>query len=232
MAKKKSAPKKIDYMGSLADYKASTGSGSDSNETRIDSGGGQSDAVREQIALGIAGAGGLTLAGVALNKSGLFARAKNAVTRQTVILHGSPVRGLSEITPQIRNYPGQYPDITPKVFMANPRTENAISTALNYSKRSGMNSQTGGIFDDAGSVYIAKVKTKNITSPQNLPKKIADVFSTKKPVKVIKEIPTPKAIPSNEGQYKSTLESKKIIEKSLKRVGAPKAKPYKWKIYK
>lgn len=181
------------------------------------------------LATGYVAGKAIQTASGAVVESGVLARAKNAITRQTVILHGSPVRSLSEITPQIRKYPGQYPDITPKVFMANPRTENAISTALNYSERSGMNKQTGGIFGDPGSVYIGKVKTKNISSPQNLPRKIADVFSTEKPVKVLKEIPTPKAIPSNEGQYKSFLESVKIIEKSLKRVGAPKAKPYNWK---
>ena len=167
----------------------------------------------------------------AIANTGIPARIGNIVKRETVVLHGSPVKGLSEITPQIRAYPGQYPDITAKVFMANPRTENSVGTALSYSRRSGMNKQTGGIFNEPGSVYIGKVKTKDIKSPQNLPFKIADIFSTEKPVKVLKEIPTPKFIPNNELQYKSFLQSSSEIEKSLKVLGSPKAKPYKWKYY-
>jgi len=177
----------------------------------------------------IAGKAAVTAAG-AVAKTGVPQRLLNTLTRQTVVLHGSPVRGLREITPQIRNYPGQGQlDIVPQVFVANPRTENAIKTALNYSEKSGLQSQIGGIYGNPGSVYIGKVKTKNLTSPQDLPKKIADYFASENPIKVIKEIPTPKPIHSNEGEYKSFLESINIIEKSLKRVGAPKAKPYKWK---
>jgi hypothetical protein len=189
----------------------------------------------KDAAITAASVGAGAVAGKAVSKgaskvveSGIPARIANIVKRETVVVHGSPVRGLTEIKPQIRKYPGQYADTTPQVFAANPRTERASRTALSYSERSGLQSQKGGAIKDPGSVYIAKAKTKDLTPLSGLNKKNSDYLMSQKPLKVLKEIPTPKAIPSNEGQYKSTLESINTIEKSLKRVGAPKAKPTKW----
>jgi hypothetical protein len=72
-----------------------------STEQQVDTGGGEKDAVNSTLALGLAGAAGLTAAGVALNRSGVLARAKNAISGQTVGLHGSPVPGLKSIDPRI-----------------------------------------------------------------------------------------------------------------------------------
>ena len=54
-------------------------------EQQIDTGGGERDKVNETLAIGLAGAAGLTAAGVALNRSGVIARAKNAIKNEKVI---------------------------------------------------------------------------------------------------------------------------------------------------
>lgn len=100
MAKKKSAPKKIDYMGSLADYKKSVNN-ADSNETKIDTGGGERDKVNETLMLGVAGAAGVTAATVGLRATGLPQRLANTLKGKTVGLHGSPTPGLKSIDPRI-----------------------------------------------------------------------------------------------------------------------------------
>ena len=92
--------RKPNYYGSLAEYKESM-TQPDSNESKVDAGGGQSDAVREQIALGLAAVGGITLAGVGLRASGLPQRLANTLKGTTVGLHGSPTPGLKSIDPRI-----------------------------------------------------------------------------------------------------------------------------------
>jgi len=47
-------PRKPNYYGSLADYKQSM-TQPDSNEARVDTGGGESDAVRNQLSMGLEG---------------------------------------------------------------------------------------------------------------------------------------------------------------------------------
>jgi hypothetical protein len=92
--------RKPNYYGSLAEYKESM-TQPDSNESKVDAGGSQSDAVREQIALGIAAVGGITLAGAGLRATGLPQRLANTLKGKTVGLHGSPTPGLKSIDPRI-----------------------------------------------------------------------------------------------------------------------------------
>lgn len=195
-------PRRINYQGSLADYKASTGSSSNSNESQIDGGSSQSDAVREQIALGLAAVGGLTLAGVASNKSGLFARAKNAVTGKTILVHGSPTPGLKTINPNLSNAAKMQGYTTPEVYAANPARGKSWIMASDYAQLSGSNVQGKG----KGSVYIASAKTKDlINSPNPANLKTVPVFASEKPLTVIKEYPV--------------LQGSKKFNEDLKRLG-------------
>ena len=178
------------------------------NESQLDSGGGQIDAVREQIALGIAGAGGLTLAGVALRRSGLSARAFNAVTGKTILVHGSPISGLTSIKPNLSNAAKMQGYTTPEVYGANPTRGKSWVTASDYAQLSGSGVQGKG----KGSVYIASAKTKDlINSPNPANLKAVPVFASEKSLTVIKEYPV--------------MQGSKKFNQDLKRLGVklPKA---------
>jgi len=89
------APRRPNYYGSLAEYKESMIQ-PDSNESRIDTGGGEKDAVNSTLALGLAGFAGLTAAGVALRKTGVGAKTINKVLPSQIGVHHSvtPESGL------------------------------------------------------------------------------------------------------------------------------------------
>jgi hypothetical protein len=72
-----------------------------SNESQIDTGGGERDKVNETLMLGVAGAAGVTAAAIGARRSGLPQRLANTLRGQTVGLHGSPVPGLKSIDPRI-----------------------------------------------------------------------------------------------------------------------------------
>jgi len=163
MAKKKVAPKKINYMGSLADYKASTGSGSNSNESQIDGGSSQSDAVREQIALGIAAVGGITLAGAGLRATGLPQRLANTLKGKTVGLHGSPTPGLKSIDPRLSRSDVDVPTVS---FMRTDVPPNMRASNVD------VNQQYAG---NQGSIYVVKATKATsdlpkFAKPTKLPK--------------------------------------------------------------
>jgi hypothetical protein len=213
MAKNKPVSKKIDYMGSLADYKKSVNN-ADSNETKIDTGGGEKDKVNEALMLGIAGAAGVTAATV-----GLRARAGSKVYYG---IHGSPTSGLSKIAPQIgKNTQGFNKNVTgmfgsnsavtsPKVFSYKPEPTN-ISATTQYAQDAGRGT---------GSVYLVKTKAKNVSSNTVDTSKAAsfmDSFAAQsltreqmssKAMKVVKEFPvsnyTKKTYNAMEGGWETT----------------------------
>jgi hypothetical protein len=88
------------YYGSLAEYKESMIQ-PDSNESKVDTGGGEKDKVNDTLMLGIAGAAGITAATLGMRATGLPQRLANTLKGQTVGLHGSPVPGLTSIDPRI-----------------------------------------------------------------------------------------------------------------------------------
>ena len=147
------APRKPNYYGSLAEYKESMIQ-PDSNESKIDSGGGQSDAVREQIALGLAAVGGITLAGAGLRATGLPQRLANTLKGQTVGTHGSPVQGLKSIDPRISRSDVDIPTVS---FMRTdvPPNMRASNISVNQDYAGGQ-----------GSIYVVKADkaTSNLPS--------------------------------------------------------------------
>jgi|688.fasta_scaffold247027_1 hypothetical protein len=93
-------PKGKDVSAWLGGNRGTVQSGS-SNETQIDTGGGERDKVNETLMLGVAGAAGVTAAAVGLRATGLPQRLANTLKGKTVGLHGSPVPGLKSIDPRI-----------------------------------------------------------------------------------------------------------------------------------
>ena len=155
-------PRKPNYYGSLFEYKESM-TQPDSNESKVDSGGGQSDAVREQIALGIAAVGGITLAGAGLRATGLPQRLANTLKGKTVGLHGSPVTGLKSIDPRISRSDVDVPTVS---FMRTDVPPNMRASNI------GVNQQYAG---GQGSIYVVKATKATsdlpkFTKPPKLPK--------------------------------------------------------------
>ena len=159
-------PRRPNYYGSLAEYKESMIQ-PDSNESKVDSGGGQSDAVREQIALGIAAVGGITLAGAGLRATGLPQRLANTLTGKTVGLHGSPTTGLKSIDPRISRSDVDVPTVS---FMRTDVPPNMRASNVS------VNQQYAG---SQGSIYV--VKADKTTS--NLPSYTGYVKNQKATVK-------------------------------------------------
>jgi hypothetical protein len=137
------AARKPNYYGSLAEYKESM-TQPDSNESKVDAGGSQSDAVREQIALGIAAVGGITLAGAGLRATGLPQRLANTLKGKTVGTHGSPTPGLKSIDPRISRSDVDVPTVS---FM---RTD--VPPYMRASNVSVNQQYAGG----QGSIYVVK----------------------------------------------------------------------------
>jgi hypothetical protein len=148
------------------------------------------------------GAAGLTAAGVALNRSGVLARAKNVVTGKTIVVHGSPVAGLKTIEPNLSNAAKMQGYTTPEVYAANPARGKSWITASDYAQLSGSGVQGKG----KGSVYIASAKTKDlVNSPNPANLKTVPVFASEKPLTVIKEYPV--------------MQGSKKFNEDLKRLG-------------
>lgn len=154
--------RKPNYYGSLAEYKESM-TQPDSNESKVDSGGGQSDAVREQIALGLAAVGGITLAGAGLRATGLPQRLANTLKGTTVGLHGSPTPGLKSIDPRISRSDVDVPTVS---FMRTDVPPNMRASNVS------VNQQYAG---NQGSIYVVKATKATsdlpkFTKPPKLPK--------------------------------------------------------------
>lgn len=167
------APRRPNYHGSLAEYKESMIQ-PDSNESKVDTGGGERDKVNETLMLGIAGAAGVTAATVGLRATGLPQRLANTLRGQTVGLHGSPVPGLTSIDPRISRSDIQTgiptvsfmrTDVKPKY-----RAQN-VNVNLQYS-------------GDQGSIYVVKAnkQTSNLPSFTKQLKKRPKVDANGRPI--------------------------------------------------
>lgn len=155
-------PRKPNYYGSLAEYKESMIQ-PDSNESKIDTGGGEKDKVNETLILGIAGAAGVTAATLGMRATGLPQRLANTLRGKTVGTHGSPVQGLKSIDPRISRSDTDTPTVS---FM---RTD--IPPFMKASNISVNQQYAGG----SGSIYVVKADkaTSNLPSftkpPKNRP---------------------------------------------------------------
>ena len=155
-------PRKPNYYGSLFEYKESM-TQPDSNESKIDTGGGEKDKVNETLILGIAGAAGVTAATLGMRATGLPQRLANTLKGKTVGLHGSPVTGLKSIDPRISRSDVDVPTVS---FMRTDVTPNMRASNI------GVNQQYAG---GQGSIYVVKATKATsdlpkFTKPPKLPK--------------------------------------------------------------
>jgi hypothetical protein len=155
-------PRKPNYYGSLAEYKESMIQ-PDSNESKIDTGGGEKDKVNETLILGIAGAAGVTAATLGMRATGLPQRLANTLRGKTVGTHGSPVQGLKSIDPRISRSDTDTPTVS---FMRTDVPPNMRASNISVNQQ-----YAGG----SGSIYVVKADkaTSNLPSftkpPKNRP---------------------------------------------------------------
>lgn len=170
----------------------------------------------KDAAITAASAGAGYVAGKAVSKgaakvveSGIPARIANTVKRQTVVVHGSPVPGLTEIKPNLSTSAKMLGYTSPEAYAANPSTGFSYKVARDYAQKSG-SGVSGGL---GGSVYIAKAKTKDLVWREGIKKVESPIFSSEKSFKVVKEFP----------MFGNKVDA---FDKSLKRAGAklPKKK--------
>ena len=169
-----------------------------SNEIQIDTGGGEKDAVNSTLALGLAGAAGLTAAGVALRRSGVGTRILNKVQGQEIYLHGSPTTGLKEIRPMGNSTGSRL------AFFENPKDRS-------FGDSPGILSSRYAI--PKGSVYVVK-GPKNSFKPDV---ELSSIAISKQSQRVVSEIKL-----ANIGSDIDVI--KPIINKTLRKAGykAPK----------
>jgi len=147
--------------------------------------------------------------GRAVANTGIPNRVINAITRQQVIVHGSPTRGIKTLVPKT---PKANPAGTTAVYGMNPSTVNARvgSGPLNLAQIARDYADAGGNLK--GSAYIAKVVKSSITNPSSVGSKAKiGIVTAKSPAKVVKEIPMA-------GKTEAQLQSE--ILRSAKRAGA------------
>jgi hypothetical protein len=171
--RKKSSSKQPNVGAWLGGNKGYVLSGSNTDTSaKADAGGGQMEAVRGELGLGAyaagIGAAGAIGAGVAAVRSGRAAQAVNKMTGQVVGLHGSPVKGLTEIKPI---------GPTGRAWAANPATgvQKATNIAREYSA------------SNRGSLYVVKVSKKDLAA-QSTDLAKSPTFGSSQPLKVVKEI--------------------------------------------
>jgi len=153
--------------------------------SQVDTGGGEMDKVRAELVWGIAGAAGVTAAGLgarAAIKTGIPARVVNKLKGETVLLHGSPVYNLKEIKPSLSPYAKQAGYTTPEAYAVNPLKTRDLMTAWRNASDYAQLSGSGVKGVGGGSVYIVKGKTSGFTSPLEYP-----VVSSSQPLRVVKE---------------------------------------------
>lgn len=170
----------------------------------------------KDAAITAASAGAGYVAGKAVSKgaakvveSGIPARIANIVKGETVVVHGSPVPGLTEIKPNLSTAAKMLGYTSPEAYAANPSTGFSYKVARDYAQESG-SGVSGGL---SGRVYIAKAKTKDLVWREGIKKAESPIFSSEKSFKVVKEFPM---FGNEVGAF----------DKSLKRAGAklPKKK--------
>ena len=120
-----------------------------------------------------------------VKNTGIPARIANKVKGETVVVHGSPVPGLTEIKPNLSKGAKSLGYTTPEAYAANPSTGSSYKMARDYAQESGSGVSGGS----GGSVYIAKAKTKNLVWPEGIKKAETPIFSSEKSFKVVKEFP-------------------------------------------
>lgn len=196
-------------------------------EAKADAGGGQMEAVRGELGLGAYAAGiGTTAAigaGVAAVRSGAAARAVNKVTGQTVIIHGTNVKGLKAAGQKLMpNVPPARPEVGKVLFGVTPSPmygpEEVARIAQHYAAERGFRAAGGKTF--SGSAYVAKVPTKALKSEG------VTFRQSTSPGKIVSEIPISGSSPNPSKDFVEQL------EKAYKRAGgkfpkAPKQKKYK-----
>lgn len=184
--------------------------------------------VTEQ-ALGAAAIGGSLAASKLAQQTGVAARLSNIVRGKEIIVHGSPVRGLTEVTPRVARFTDE-----PAVY--------GMSTNLPAKSRdiTGITSVTSGYAHGAnwtgaygpkppggGSIYAVEVPKSAVVRPYEkilnevpiLKKtggpKTAMVYSTK-PGKVVGEVKT---------EWRGADEIISDVDKMLRKAGAPSQNP-------
>ncbi len=156
-------------------------------------------------------------AGVAkiVKSTGVVQRALNSVTKQQVIVHGSPTGAIKTLKPSVpkANPAGHNAVYGMNPSVVNPRTKsgpiNLASIAMDYADAGG---------NPLGSAYVAKVPVSGITNPSSVGSKAnIGIVTSKSPAKVVAEI-------KMAGKSQAQLQAE--ILKAAKQAGAkiPKTK--------
>ena len=176
-----------------------------STEQQVDTGGGEKDAVNSTLALGLAGAAGLTAAGVALRRTGVGARA----VRETYFgVHGSPTQGLSSINNQIGARSAVTNPAAKSAGYNVPNSPVAYSYPAQPKYVTG-DLQTASAYARDGSVYVVKAPKQNV----NVAQWNTNERYSLQPMKVVKEIKMPKL--PNPAPMSATKEVKQSVEASI-----------------
>jgi len=173
-----------------------------------------------------AGVGAAKVAGKVVGKvveSGVPARVANKLTGQTVIIHGTNVRGLKASGQKLMpNVPPARPEVGKVLFGVTPSPmygpEEVARIAQHYAAQRSTWTPTTQTF--SGSAYVAKVPTKA------LKREGVTFHQSTSPGKIVSEIPVSGSSPTPSKDFVERL------EKAYKRAGgkfpkAPKEKKYK-----
>lgn len=142
-------------------------------------------------------------------ESGLAARIANKFRGEVIGLHGSPVRGLTQIEPRIGTYAPA--NAEPLAYAANPRFSQAIREVEDYA----MGYSAPVRPTDRGSIYVIKANKNTVVKPESgAPISSSPIFASRQPMKVVEEV----------SMY--DLNRNQNLTKILKRAGArvPKKK--------
>lgn len=238
MARKSSRKDVGAWLGGNRGYLRS-GTVSPDTEAKADAGGGQMEQVRAELGLGAyaagVGAAGAIGAGVAAVRSGAAAKVVNKMTGQTVIIHGTNVRGLKAAGQQLMtNVPPARPEVGKVLFgvRASERygPEELARIMQHYASTRSFQKNTGSKLDGVGvdrivkewkgSAYVAKVPKKSLQGEGQT------FVRSSSPGKIVAEIPV------SGTSHKLQPQFQKDLEKAYKRAGgkfpkAPKQKKYK-----
>ena len=214
--------RKKDIRSQYGGYFGGTGGNAADTTAQIDAGGGEADAVREQMGLGAyafgVGAAGTIAGGIASYKTGLAARAYNKMTGQDIILHGSNVKGIKTIEPKVAK--GNVNQAL--VYGKSPGTQRQMELSINdvdfYAASRFAESKLGSRPSNyEGSVYVARVKKSEQSKfMQNA------YYRSENPAKVVSEIPISGNLPYR--YFKTDEETKNAIIAAYKKAGGKKLK--------
>lgn len=215
-------PQKKDLRSQYGGYFGGTGGNAADTTAKVDAGGGQADAVKEQLGLGSyafgVGAAGAVAGGIASYKTGLAARAYNRMTGQDIILHGSNVKGIKTIEP--RRAKGNIDQAL--VYGKRPETQRQMELSINdvdfYAASRFAESKLGSRPPTyEGSAYVARVKK----SQQSKFLKNG-YYRSENPAKVVAEIPISGNLPYR--YFQTNEETKQAIAQAYKKAGGKKLK--------